>query len=350
MGQQLNLTPDEKSFLDATYIAEKLTNNCCELTKSCITKLNGKKIVFNTNNADVQPIGGWPSKDSSIVVKEFSRFQMPILIASIDSSCIPIADAEDGYVYVARVAVAFFYDGRPLNYIRIGPLIFHLNEQNTCRLLSDQPECNRLSKLVLLDKAIAQRMIRIRLERLIARELSCNLSGGIILIDGSLKNSIFDPSNSSLSDILKIARKEKNRIVGISKSSKLRFLNSPLRELHCINKAPVYSDIHYLVSPFLQGLVGRVLLVKFTQDGFVFRVDVADFESCHEETLSLLRNNDTFFRGYPESLRIAHHLSIFSNSDCISIKSYLTKKAGAIELPSECSRKVILGSLGRLSK
>ncbi len=341
MGKQLNLPIGEKVLPDTSLIAESITKKLFHNVASRILKLSSKRVIFSTDNSNMKPIGGWPSNEE-IEAKEFSTVSQPTILAALDSSCIHVADVEDGSIYAARVASAFFYDQKPQNHVRIGPIIFYLNEQN---LMDEEYADERLSRLVLLDDSLAKSMIRVRLERAFAMELAKNLSGGIIMIDGSLRSSVFDIEFSNLLDILKLAKRNDNRIIGISKSSRHRILNKLSGRLHLIGKAPIYSDIHQLISPILKGIEGRVLLVKFTNDGLVFRVDVSKFDDEFDDTLSKVRYNDCFFRGYPESLRLAHHLSIFTGSEDTSIKSYLLKNLGVIELPAEDPRKIALGSL-----
>ncbi|MEM3078386.1 MAG: DNA double-strand break repair nuclease NurA [Nitrososphaerales archaeon] len=341
MGKQLNLPIDEKVLPNTSLIAESITKKLFHKVASRILKLSSKKVIFSTDNSNMKPIGGWPSNEE-IEVKEFSTVSQPTVLASLDSSCIHVADVEDGSIYAARVSSVFFYDQKPQNHVRIGPIIFYLNEQN---LMDEEYADERLSRLVLIDDSLAKSMIRVRLERAFAMELANNLSGGIIMIDGSLRSSIFDVEFSNLLDILKLAKRNDNRVIGISKSSRHRILNKLSGRLHSIGKAPIYSDIHQLISPIFKGIEGRVLLVKFTNDGLVFRVDVSRFDDEFDDTLSKVRYNDCFFRGYPESLRLAHHLSIFTGSEDTSIKSYLLKNLGVIELPAEDPRKIALGSL-----
>ncbi|MCP8317956.1 MAG: DNA double-strand break repair nuclease NurA, partial [archaeon] len=301
MGKQLNLPIGEKVLPDASYIAESITKKLFHEFAS-VLKLTKKRIIFNTDNSNMKPIGGWPSSEE-IEVREFSTMAQPTVLAALDSSCIHIADVEDGSIYAARVASVFFYDQKPQNHVRIGPIIFYLNEQN---LMDEEYRDERLYRLVLLDDSLAKSMIRTRLERAFAMELARNLSRGIIMIDGSLRSSIFDVGDSSLMDILDTARINDNRVIGVSKSSRHRILNKFSGRLHSIGKAPLYSDIHQLVSPIFKGVEGHILLVKFTNDGLVFRVDVSKFDDRFDDTLSRVRHNDCFFRGYPESLRLAH--------------------------------------------
>ncbi|MCP8316590.1 MAG: DNA double-strand break repair nuclease NurA [archaeon] len=341
MGKQLNLPINEKILPDTSLIAESITKKLFHKFTSCTLKLTKKRIIFNTDNSNMKPIGGWPSSEE-IEVREFSTISQPTVLAALDSSCIHIADVEDGSIYAARVTSVFFYDQKPQNHVRIGPIILYLNEQN---LIDEEYGDERLSRLVLLDDSLAKSMIRIRLERAFAMELVRNLSRGIIMIDGSLRSSIFDLEDSSLVDILDTAKRNDNRVIGVSKSSRHRILNKLSGRLHSTGKAPLYSDIHQLVSPIFKGVQGRVLLVKFTNDGLVFRVDISKFDDRFDDTLSRVRHNDCFFRGYPESLRLAHHLSIFTGSEDTSIKSYILKKFSVIELPAEDPRKIALGSL-----
>ena len=341
MGKQLNLPIGERILPDASSIADSITKKLFHKFTSSVLKLTKKRIIFSTDNSNMKPIGGWPSNDK-IEVREFSTISQPTVLASLDSSCIHIADVEDGSVYAARVASVFFYDQKPQNHVRIGPIIFYLNEQN---LMDEEYRDERLSRLVLLDDSLAKSMIRTRLERAFAMELARNLSRGIIMIDGSLRSSIFDAEGSNLLNILDIAERNDNRVIGVSKSSRHRILNKLSGRLQSIGKAPLYSDIHQLVSPIFKGVEGHIILVKFTNDGLVFRVDVSKFDDEFDDTLSRVRHNDCFFRGYPESLRLAHHLSIFTGSEDTSIKSYLLKEFSVIELPAEDPRKIALGSL-----
>ena len=340
MGKQLNLPLTDKVLPDTSLIAETITNQLSKITP-CILKLTGKMIIFNADNYNMRPIRGWPS-NQVLEVRKFPVISQPTVLASIDSSCIHIADVEDGVIYAARVAAVFFHDHNHQNHVRIGPIIFYLNEQNVSDLIEDY----RLSKLILLEDSMAQAMIRVRLERIFVMELALSLSEGVIMIDGSLRNSIFDVKDCTLMDILDKAKEKGNRVIGISKSSKHRILNRLAGQLYSYSESPIYADIHQLISPIFRGVKGRILLVKFTDDGLVFRVDVGNFNfDTFKDTLSRVRYNDCFFGGYPESLRLAHHLSIFTRSEDTSIKSYLSKKVGIVELPAEDPRKIALGNL-----
>lgn len=344
MGNQLNFPLTDKVLADTQAIAEIISNKIFIKARPHILSLSGKRIIFNADNYNLKPIGGWPSKDEVLEINEFSTINEPTIIAAIDSSCIHIADVEDGAVYAARIACVFFYNREPKNHIRIGPIIFYLNEDNLDEIMSKISKDELFSKLVLFDETMAQSMIRVKLERTFVMELTKILSGSIIMIDGALRNSLFDSRGTSLKDIMFEAKKQNNKILGISKSSKHRILNKLSSEFYSIYSAPVYADIHQMISPIFKGVEGRIFLVKFTNDGLVFRVDIGNFDLTFDDILSKIRYNDCFFGGYPESLRLAHHHCLLTRSEDTSIQSYLSK-IGVIEHSAEDPRKIVLGSL-----
>ena len=70
----------------------------------------------------------------------------------------------------------------------------------------------------------------------------------------------------------------------------------------------------------------ETIVAKFSKDGLVFRLDVARQPGHIPQTLGCILSNDSFAVGYPESLRVAHHLSVFSRSEDMALKAYLTKR------------------------
>ncbi|MCP8320118.1 MAG: hypothetical protein H3Z52_04125, partial [archaeon] len=70
MGKQLNLPVSEKILPDTSFIAESITKKLFHKFTSCTLKLTKKRIIFNTYNSNMKPIGGWPSSEE-IEVREF---------------------------------------------------------------------------------------------------------------------------------------------------------------------------------------------------------------------------------------------------------------------------------------
>jgi len=100
------------------------------------------------------------------------------------------------------------------------------------------------------------------------------------------------------------------------------------------------------VKVFTPSFAGRVLVARFSQNSRVFRVDVSRVNVEEDsQVLSDLKQNDLLFRGYPETLRLAHHLAVFDSSTISSTRSYLSRKYGLIHIPSDDIRATILGKL-----
>ena len=83
---------------------------------------------------------------------------------------------------------------------------------------------HRIAKLVLLDSESAKKLIRIRVERAIQLELSHHFSGSILLVDGSLRSSVFEHRKHTLKKVVENCSLYKNTIVGLSKSTKIRIV------------------------------------------------------------------------------------------------------------------------------
>jgi hypothetical protein len=86
------------------------------------------------------------------------------------------------------------------------------------------------------------------------------------------------------------------------------------------------------------------VLAKFSPDGLVFRLDVSGTEEPVERVLGRILWNDAFSAGYPESLKVAHHLSVFSRADGQALKAFVTKKFRLRQLPTFTLRTIALGS------
>jgi hypothetical protein len=199
-------------------------------------------------------------------------------------------------------------------------------------------------RLVLSDTGMAMRLIRVLMERVLAHEVSTSLEQGLLLLDGSLKPSVFEPRGSTLKSLVDRCDGELMLLAGIAKSTKLRVLQGIESQLFEDGVPPSYVDITQHVRLFVADLLGRSYLSKLTSDGVPFRVDLTRSEDP-DEVLSTIRESDLLVRGYPETLRAAHFLSIFSDSEEAVVKSQLTRKAKVTVLPSDSLRKTVLGPL-----
>ncbi len=349
LNRQLSLPLDIREHTSG--IANQIDSAIGPCVSMAVSRLHHSDILFGDGERELTPIGGWPGKTLGLSVRQFSSISKPVLLAGIDSSCISIGETQNGSVFAGRLAIVFAYAGLIQSYVRFGPILVYVDEESALALFQGS-RMGQLARLVLLDRAIAQRMVRTRLEHAAAVELAEGLSGSILMLDGALLDSPFDQEGMAMRDVVAAANRRGNQVVGISKATRVKFLAKVSSELlNC--DPPAFADAHMIARCFSRELVGRVLVAKFTADALPLRVDVAACgDSLLEDVLSDVRANDTFTRGYPESLRLAHHLSVFSRHEALCIESYLVKNAALNILCAEDLRRSLLGEIktGRLSR
>jgi hypothetical protein len=224
----------------------------------------------------------------------------------------------------------------------MGPILFYLSEDTLRHSEND----HRITKLVLLDSESAKKLIRIRVERAIQLELSHHFSGFILLVDGSLRSSVFEHRKHTLKKVVENCSLYKNTIVGLSKSTKIRILDKISHPLTKI-KGPGFMDVDLIIKSLAPNTIGDSLLVKFgnSYTSPILRADIATTDGDRDRSLGKILGNDSIARGYPETLQLAHHISTFTSTEISCLKSHVINKYDVIELESEDIRKKLLGSI-----
>jgi len=313
-----------------------------QLSASSLSGLQGKKLVLLRRGMEADPIGGW--KDEGIPLQ-----YVPLKdggerrdVAALDSSVIQLAEAEDGSVYAAKAAIAFNVGGTK-NSVVVGPNLFYLGEDdiNLILRLLEKPVPK---DLLLADNRLAMRMIRVVLERALAYEVSAGLRGGLLLLDGSFRASAFEPRGRSLFDIVEACGDAHSYVAGFSKRTSLRPLQKVQGRFYDEGVCGAYVEVTGIVKLMVPDFICRSFMARLTQDGVPFRVDLGP-EEDPDAVLSATVSSDVLVRGYPESLRAAHFLSVFSEAEEAIVKSQLTKKARVTILPSDSLRRAVLGPL-----
>jgi hypothetical protein len=341
MATQLKI-PTNINFTKLGYIFDRTLGYC--LPGELYKVLRGKKIIFSVEDKNLTPIEGWGKRSNPYCAETITTIQ-PIkentMIAALDSSSIQIAETEDGVLYAAKGGIAISIAEHTLMHFKIGPLLFYLSEETIKQSELD----HRLTKLVLFDSDSAKRLIRIRVERAIQMELSSYFTKSIILVDGSLKSSLFENKNQGINKVAENCLLYKNSIVGISKSTKIKILDrvsSPLTKI----RDPAYMDVEMIVKSLIRNTIGNNLLIKFgNNNSHVLRADIVTNDGNIEETLGKLLGNDSIAGGYPETLRLAHHISTFTSTEISCLRSHVLNNYDVIELASEDIRRTLLGSI-----
>ncbi|MEM2122390.1 MAG: DNA double-strand break repair nuclease NurA [Candidatus Bathyarchaeia archaeon] len=246
----------------------------------------------------------------------------PKCVVGIDVSNVKTGETENGMVYAFRGSIVWKEEGS-YRFVRCGPLIFHLQE--------DSMECD-------LQDGHGRTPILSRLRNIFERSLQLNAArffkDSIILLDGSLTSGTPDNPSRLLSELLEKSRKNGNTILAISKSTKLVVNGVNIASLINGRRRPCFIDVDYYVRQMFPEhpvqLMGRVLVAKLAREGFPFRIDVDKGApiSDPKTSLGVLLGNEVLEGGYPETLRLAHILSKFTESEIMAINSFLTGKYG----------------------
>lgn len=312
---------DQFSVLDA--LAREFEDAFEELSKSAERELVGKAFVFSRYGRELYPY--FEPTDADLVPGCIIPIKEGRPVASVDSTCVLIGETSEGSLFAARTAVGISYGGCLRKFFRLGPILVYASSSGLMGLARDISSSEL--DLLLSDHTVAERFIRNTIERRVVSALSSR-NGMILMADGSLRH----PMGQRPVGILR--SKDRASLVGFSKSSNLILSEGAMAAL---SKAQVPSYF-----PVEEGPVSTVL-AKFTPEGLVFRLDLAGPEDAHT-TLGRILWNDAFASGYPDSLKVAHHLSIFSKAEDQALKTYVTKKFRVRHLYTFPLRKIALGS------
>ncbi len=298
--------------------------------------LIGKQVLFSSDEKEFSPLEGWEPKNYFVNINTINAINETATVAAIDSSCMFIGETADGSIYSAKCGLTIACMGKPVMHFKIGPMLFYINDD----IISSCNIDEKLWKFVLFDTATAKRMIRIRIERIMQNEICRLLTNALILVDGSLKRSMFEDRQNGFNNILRNCKTNGNQLVGISKTTRLKVLEQ-LASLLMRNRDACYIDVSLIVKSLVSNVIGKPLLAKLSADGLVLRVDVLDDPT---EPLGRLVTNDIITNGYPETLRLAHHVSIFTRTEMTCLKSFILSKFGAKEMMCEDVRRTLLGA------
>jgi hypothetical protein len=314
-----------------------------ESVSKCLTpkldELRGKKILFSSDDKTLVPVGGWGVRPQSYcaTITTFRPIRENTMVAAIDSSSIKVAETEEGALYAIKCGVAMAYGGAALMHFKIGPMLFYLSEST----VFDSELDDRLARLVLADSDVARRLVRVRAERAIQHELSQHMRNSIILVDGSLRTSVFEDRNRSMVKVAENCVLHKNMIAGISKHTKLKVLERAAAPLAKV-PGPAYIDVDVIIKSLVRGSVGNNMMAKLDKSTPVLRVDVV---GDREQALGRLLGNDPVAGGYPETLRLAHHISTFTGTEATCLRSHVLNNYDVTELAADDIRHTLLGSV-----
>lgn len=318
-------TMQDERFAVLDTLAREFEVAFSELSESAERELAGRTFVFSSYGRELYPY--FEATDAQLVPGCIFPIKEGRPVASVDSTCVLVGETAQGALYAARTAVGISFEGSLRRFFRLGPILVYASPSGLSGLTQHMPSAEM--DLLLSDKAVAERYIRNTVERRVIEALSGSDGDTIVMADGSLKHPLGQLSTTLL------RRPGLGRsFVGFSKSSNL-ILSEEMVGALSQARGPSYCYVDH-------GPVSTVL-AKFTPEGLVFRLDLAGPEPA-ETTLGRILWNDAFASGYPDSLKVAHHLSIFSKAEDQALKAFVTKRFRVHQLHTFPLRKIALGS------
>ncbi len=274
--------------------------------------LHGKQVVF-CNDESMIPINGWDGVVDEVTINRIDTIDRDVCVVGIDSSCILVGETPGGLIYAAKCSIVLSYSMRIITNVKIGPILFYLNDEHMYKSIDD-----------------GKRMIRSGLERIAHSRVAEALSESILLVDGTLRAY-------NMMDL----RINGNMPIGLSKSTSIRRMAS-ISSLLTKYDNPGYADVTYILGIDRNGI--STLLTKLSSNGVVMRADIHESMDA-SYSLGLLIANDILHNGYPETLRLAHHTSIFTNTDIICIRGFMRNHLGVKEVDGCNARSILLGRI-----
>jgi hypothetical protein len=336
MKTQLNLP-----IFDMDAIINDIKDSIDSIVPSRLDELNGKQVIF-CNDRSLIPIHGWDQDATDeIIIKRIEPLSIDTCVVGIDSSCILVGETVDGFIYSAKCCIALAYSGKMVTHAKVGPMLFYVK--------SDYDTINAYNAQANNSVEEGKRMIRIRLERVIQYKISRLLSNSIILVDGALRAS--DYESCMLANIIDACNTNGNMLIGLSKSTSFKHLSRIASSL----TKQMYPCYTY-VTDIIKGLINNcnsndnskdlkdvsILLAKLNSNGLVIRVDIPSMYDV-SYALGILVKNDTFHNGYPDTLRIAHHTSVFTSTDVLCLKGFMKSRLGVKEVDGDNARRLLIG-------
>ncbi|MFQ5997814.1 MAG: hypothetical protein ACE5KO_00750 [Candidatus Bathyarchaeia archaeon] len=249
-------------------------------------------------------------------------------VVAVDVSSRSLGETRRGQIGVFRGSIVWREEGT-YRYFRYGPYVFGIP--------NDYPTKSSSYAFLQIQNEMESEI----------KAKACELaSNSIVLFDGCLHEFGQETHSPALSAILRIAHRNSNSVLAISKHSVLESLED---EMIAVNRTPgpilLKQSLMDEASP---NQLGWIFLAKLARKSLPFRLDVDKAQSAQEAIRSAERllGNDIMMQGYPETLRLAHIFSIFTESEIIVLQSQLAKQCGLLDKSTNV-RRLLFGPYGK---
>ncbi|MEM3700679.1 MAG: hypothetical protein QXL57_07440 [Candidatus Bathyarchaeia archaeon] len=277
--------------------------------------------------------------------------QEPTIIAAVDTSSIKIGETSTGILIAIRGANVW-KQNRTYRYMRLGPFILHITEENKKEVYCALQNALNPSNENHLNSPNMQQMpnrLASLLERWLQKMLSKTLNNSLILFDGSLTSGTPDTPTKTMKEILETARKRENTVLAFSKMTNLRLNGHIITEILPTHKPPYMIEAFGLKAKPPIVLFGDIYIAKLSKGNCAFRLDIDKETPLPQriEAVEKLLGNDLLTQGYPETLRLAHILCTFTANEVLAMQHFITRKCGVKIINRPDMHKLLFGVFGK---
>jgi hypothetical protein len=275
------------------------------------------------------------------------------IVAAVDTSTIKIGETSTGIMIAIRGANVW-KQNKCYRYVRFGPFIFHVTEENKKQVFetlertyfssSDEHSHQGAPSILQMPMRIAT-----LLERWLQTMAVKTIKDGLILFDGSLTAGTAETPTRRMKEILCSARKGDNVVLAFSKMTNLRANGHRITELLPDHKPPFLLETEGLRLRPPMVLLGEVYVARLTKGNLAFRLDI-DRDVPSEpriEAVERLLGNDLFAESYPETLRLAHILCTFTANEVLAMQHFVTRRFGLQLVNRPDMHRLLFGMFGK---
>ena len=272
------------------------------------------------------------------------------IVAAVDTSNIKIGETATGTLIAIRGANVW-KQNHNYRYIRFGPFIFHITEENKKQLYQTLQKAYLNTSHLQSTPTLQQMPTRIAnlLEKWLQTMLTKTVANGLILFDGSLTSGTPDTPITLMRETLQTARKRDNTVLAFSKMTNLRFNGYLITDIH-----PEYNPPYMLETTGLKPkppitLFGDIYVARLTKGNCAFRLDIDKEVNPPQRILAVekLLTNDIVSQSYPETLRLAHILCTFTANEVIAMQHFAQRKHGLKLVNRPDMHRLLFGSFGK---
>jgi len=274
------------------------------------------------------------------------------VVAAVDTSSIKIGETRKGILMAIRGANVW-KQKRSYRYLRIGPFIFHVTEENRKAYdLLEREHLNNSSKNShYASPNLSQTPLRMAslLETWQQNMLAKTMKSSIILLDGSLTSGIVDVSRHHLNETLDAARRMGSVVLAFSKVTSLRLNGYLITDISLGHRPPYLMKIASLKTSPPNVLLGDVYVDRMSSAKYAFRLDIDKEVPSRKkiDAVERLLGNDLFVQGYPETLRLAHILCTFTANEVIAMQHFTARRYNLKIIDRPDMHRLLFGPFGK---